>query len=118
MTNEWLDWGKVAVIVLGFVFGLYFQRRDYVHLDKRIDDLRDSMKQGFAFQEKMIEQRFDAQEQRFDDRFNAIDQRFDAIDQRFDAQEKLFTEKLDRVADVLHARLDSQDERITRLEKP
>lgn len=34
------------------------------------------------------------------------------INQRFNAQEMLFTEKLDRVADVLHVRLNSKDERI------
>ena len=82
MTNEFLDWGKVAVIVLGFVLGPCFQRRDYAHLDKRVDDLRD------------------------------------LVNLRFDAQEKLFTEKLDRVADLVHARLHSQDERLNKLGKP
>jgi hypothetical protein len=78
--NEWMDWGKIAVIVVGFLFGLYFQRRDYAHLDKRMDDFRDLM------------------------------------NRRLDALEKLFTEKLDRVADLVHVRLDSHEERITKLE--
>ena len=41
-------WGAVAVIVLGYVLGFYFQSRSIAHLDKRIDDLRAEINARFA----------------------------------------------------------------------
>ena len=41
-------WGVVAVIVLGYVLGFYFQSRSIAHLDKRIDDLRAEINARFA----------------------------------------------------------------------
>ena len=38
------QWGPVAVIVGGYLLGVYFQSRSIAHLDRRIDDLRDSSK--------------------------------------------------------------------------
>ena len=40
-------WGAVAVIVLGYVLGFYFQSRSIAHLDKRIDDLRAELNHRF-----------------------------------------------------------------------
>jgi hypothetical protein len=40
------QWGPVAVIVGGYLLGIYFQSRSIAHLD-RIDELRDSMNKGF-----------------------------------------------------------------------
>jgi hypothetical protein len=40
-------WGPVAVIVGGYLLGIYFQSRSIAHLDRRIDDLRDSMTKRF-----------------------------------------------------------------------
>jgi hypothetical protein len=37
------QWGPVAVIVGGYLLGVYFQSRSIAHLDRRIDDLRDSL---------------------------------------------------------------------------
>lgn len=33
------NWGAVAVIVGGYLLGIYFQNRGIAHLDKRIDDV-------------------------------------------------------------------------------
>lgn len=33
------DWSKVGVIIIGYVLGLYFQRRDIDAISKRFDDL-------------------------------------------------------------------------------
>jgi hypothetical protein len=41
------QWGPVAVIVGGYLLGIYFQSRSIAHLDRRIDDLRDSMNKRF-----------------------------------------------------------------------
>jgi cell division protein FtsL len=32
------NWGAIAVIVGGYLLGIYFQNRSIAHLDKRIDD--------------------------------------------------------------------------------
>ncbi|MGP0074573.1 MAG: hypothetical protein ACLPWF_21875 [Bryobacteraceae bacterium] len=37
------QWGLVAVIVVGYLLGAYCQSRSIAHLDRRIDDLRDSL---------------------------------------------------------------------------
>ena len=41
------QWGPVAVIVGGYLLGVYFQSRSIAHLDRRIDDLRDSVNRRF-----------------------------------------------------------------------
>ena len=33
-----LNWGPVAVIVGGYLLGIYFQNRSIAHLERRIDD--------------------------------------------------------------------------------
>ncbi len=41
------QWGPVAAIVGGYLLGIYFQSRSIAHLDRRIDDLRDSINKRF-----------------------------------------------------------------------
>lgn len=41
------QWGPVAVIVGGYLLGIYFQSRSIARLDHRIDDLRDAMNKSF-----------------------------------------------------------------------
>jgi hypothetical protein len=74
--NQLTQWGPVAVIVAGYLLGIYFQNR-------RIDDLRDSTKAGFA----------------------AMNIRFDAINERFDDMRDLWRAELGRVEEVLDTRL-------------
>jgi len=45
--NQLSQWGPVAVIVGGYLLGVYFQSRSIAHLDRRIDDLRDAMNRRF-----------------------------------------------------------------------
>ena len=33
-------WSQVAVIIGGYLLGIYFQNRSIAHLEKRVDDLR------------------------------------------------------------------------------
>jgi hypothetical protein len=70
------QWGPVAVIVGGYLLGIYFQNR-------RIDDLRDS-----------INQRFDDVNRRFDDlrellksEVNRLESEIRRLDERFDRLE-------------------------------
>lgn len=45
--NQFSQWGPVAVIVGGYLLGIYFQSRSIAQLDRRIDDLRDSINKRF-----------------------------------------------------------------------
>jgi archaellum component FlaC len=38
MNPALLNWGPVAVIVGGYLLGIYFQNRSIAHVEKRIDD--------------------------------------------------------------------------------
>jgi hypothetical protein len=53
------QWGPVAVIVGGYLLGIYFQSRSIVHLDRRIDDLRDAMTTRFNDLRETMNKRFD-----------------------------------------------------------
>jgi hypothetical protein len=53
------QWGPVAVIVGGYLLGIYFQSRSIAHLDRRIDDLRDSMTTRFNDLRETMNKRFD-----------------------------------------------------------
>jgi Tfp pilus assembly protein PilN len=52
-------WGAVAVIVLGYVLGFYFQSRSIAHLHKRIDDLRAELNHRFDDLRVELNHRFD-----------------------------------------------------------
>lgn len=63
--------------------------------NKRVDDLRDTMKLGFAA---------------IDKRFEAIDKRFEAVDKRLDG--------IDHRLERIEVKLDNHAERIAKLEGP
>ena len=66
------QWGPVAVIVGGYLLGIYFQNR-------RIDDLRDSMNR------------------RFDDLRTSMNNRFDDLHDLLKSEVKRLDERLDRL---------------------
>jgi len=66
------QWGPVAVIVGGYLLGIYFQNR-------RIDDLRDSINR------------------RFDDLRDSINKRFDGLHDLLKSEVKRLDERLDRL---------------------
>jgi hypothetical protein len=66
------EWGPVAVIVGGYLLGIYFQNR-------RIDDLRDTINR------------------RFDDLRDSINKRFDGLHDLLKSEVKRLDERLDRM---------------------
>jgi hypothetical protein len=80
------QWSQVAVIVGGYLLGMYFQNRGLAHLGRRIDDLRDSINN------------------RFDDMNNSMNKRFDDVKETWRAE-------LRRVEEVLDARLKHIEDR-------
>ncbi|HLH00618.1 MAG TPA: hypothetical protein VKX49_30210 [Bryobacteraceae bacterium] len=71
--NQLAQWGPVAVIVGGYLLGMYFQNR-------RIDDLRDSMNKRFDDTNK----RFDDMNKRFDDMRELLKSEVQRVEQRID----------------------------------
>jgi len=67
------QWGPVAVIVGGYLLGIYFQNR-------RIDDLRDSMN-------RRIDDLRDSMNKRFDDLHALLKSEVKRLDERFDRLE-------------------------------
>lgn len=59
-------WAGIVIVIVGYILGFYFQRRDS-------DSLRREM-----------EARFDAINKRFDDLKREMDARFEAVNKRFD----------------------------------
>lgn len=85
------QWGPVAVIVGGYLLGIYFQSRSIAHLDHRIDDLRDSINKRFEDLRDLLKSEVKRLEERFDhvdERFEGVDRRFDSVDKRFDRLER------------------------------
>ena len=60
------QWGHVAVIVGGYLLGVYFQNRSIAHLDRRIDDLRDSMNKRFDDMRDLIRSEIKRVEERIE----------------------------------------------------
>jgi hypothetical protein len=78
------QWGPVAVIVAGYLLGIFFQNR-------RIDDLRDSINKRFEDLRDLLKSEVKRLEERFDhvdERFEGVDRRFDSVDKRFDRLER------------------------------
>jgi hypothetical protein len=73
------QWGPVAVIVGGYLLGIYFQSRSIAHLDHRIDDLRDSMTT------------------RLDDLRDSMNKRFDDLHDLLKSEVKRVEERLERL---------------------
>ncbi|HEX5227048.1 MAG TPA: hypothetical protein VFW44_05035 [Bryobacteraceae bacterium] len=73
------QWGPIAVIVGGYLLGIFFQSRSISHLDRRIDDLRDSMTG------------------RMDDLRNSMNKRFDDLHDLLKSEVKRVEERIDRL---------------------
>ena len=74
------QWGPVAVIVGGYLLGIYFQSRSIAHLDRRIDDLRDSLS-------RRIDDLRDSMNARFDDLHDLIKSEVKRLEERIDRLE-------------------------------
>lgn len=88
--NPLTQWGPVAVIVGGYLLGIYFQSRSIAHLDRRIDDLRDSINKRFEDLRDLLKSEVKRLEERFDhvdERFHHVEERFDQVDKRLDRLE-------------------------------
>jgi chromosome segregation ATPase len=77
------QWGPVAVIVVGYLLGIFFQNR-------RIDDLRDSMNTRFEDLRDLLKSEIKRLEERLgrmEGRLDHVDQRLDRMDQRLERLE-------------------------------
>jgi hypothetical protein len=63
------QWGPVAVIVGGYLLGIFFQNR-------RIDDLRDSMNRRFEDLRDLLK----SEVKRLEERFDRVDERLDRLE--------------------------------------
>jgi hypothetical protein len=70
------QWGPVAVIVGGYLLGIFFQNR-------RIDDLRDSI--GHRFED--LRDLLKSEVRRLEERLDHMDERFDRVDERLERLE-------------------------------
>jgi hypothetical protein len=73
--------GSVAVIVGGYLLGVYFQSRSIAHLDRRIDDLRDSLS-------KRLDDLRETMNKRFDDLHDLLKSEVKRVDERLDRMER------------------------------
>ena len=76
------QWGPAAVIVGGYLVGIFFQNR-------RIDDLRDSLATQIDDLRDSVNKRFEdlhdllkSEVKRLEERFDHVDERFDRVEQR------------------------------------
>jgi hypothetical protein len=67
------QWGPVAVIVAGYLLGIYFQNR-------RIDDLRDSMNRRFDDLRDVVNKRFDGSLDLLKSEVKRIEERLDRLE--------------------------------------
>jgi len=67
------QWGPIAVIVGGYLLGIFFQNR-------RIDDLRDSMNKRFDDLRDLLK----SEVKRLEDRIGRLEARVERIEQRLD----------------------------------
>jgi len=70
------QWGPVAVIVGGYLLGIYFQNR-------RIDDLRDSMNRRFDDLRELVK----SEVKRLDERLDRLESQVKRLDERLDRME-------------------------------
>ncbi len=81
------QWGPIAVIVGGYLLGIYFQSRSISHLDRRIDDLRDSVNSRFDDLRDLLKsetKRLEDSIVRVDGRVERVEKRLDRIDDRLE----------------------------------
>jgi len=81
------QWGPVAVIVGGYLLGIYFQSRSIAHLDHRIDDLRDSMSRRLDDLRESINKRFDDLHDLLKSEVKRLEERFDRVEERLERLE-------------------------------
>ena len=67
------QWGPIAVIVGGYLLGIFFQNR-------RIDDLRDSMNKRFDDLRDLLK----SEVKRLEDRIGRLEVRVERVEQRLD----------------------------------
>ena len=65
------QWGPVAVIVGGYLLGIFFQNR-------RIDDFRDSINRRLDDLRDLLK----SEVKRLEERFDRVDERFDRVEER------------------------------------
>jgi predicted nuclease with TOPRIM domain len=81
------QWGPVGVIVGGYLLGIYFQSRSISHIDRRIDDLRDSINKRFEDLRDLLKseiKRLGGRLDHMEERLDHMDQRFDRLDERLE----------------------------------
>jgi hypothetical protein len=69
MSPSMNQWGPVAVIVGGYLLGIYFQNR-------RIDDLRDSINKRFEDLRDLLK----SEVKRLEERFDHVDERLERLE--------------------------------------
>ncbi len=76
MTPIMNQWGPVAVIVGGYLLGIYFQSRSIAQLDRRIDDLRDSINKRFDDLRDLLK----SEVRRLEERLDRVDDRLERLE--------------------------------------
>lgn len=99
MNETFYHWGPAALIVGGYIAGLYFQNRSIAHLDTRITDLGHS-----------LEKRIDDTHQRIDALGRNTGQRIDALGRNTD-------QRIEDLKDFIHSEVSRLDNRLERLER-
>jgi len=97
------NWGPVAVIVGGYLLGIYFQNRSSAQVNKRIDDLRNELHGRFTD----TNGRLSDMNNRFSDMNNRISRFEGGVDNRFSD-----------LRDFIHSEIRRVEDRIDRLERP
>ena len=109
------SWGQVAIIVGGYLLGIYFQNRSIAQLDKRIDDLRSDTNNRFGDLKKGLDDRFTSLEKRLDDQFTSFEKR---SDDRFTSFEKRSDDRFTSLRDFIGSEVRRLEARLDRLEHP
>jgi archaellum component FlaC len=78
--NQLSQWGPVAVIVGGYLLGMYFQNR-------RIDDLRDTMNRRFDDFKDQMNKRFDDLRDLLQSEIKRVEERIERVEERLERLE-------------------------------
>ena len=81
--------GLETKIEQGLAHAAKEREQNFVHLNQRLDDLKESVNQRFDDMNRGINQRFDDMNRGINQRFEGVNQRFEGVNQRFDSLEKL-----------------------------
>ena len=77
-------WGPVAVIVGGYLLGIYLQRRSIAGVERCIDDLGDSINNRLDDLRDLLKSEI----KRVEERLDRVEERFDRVDERLDRLER------------------------------